>query len=101
MAKEFDDPYTTNTLYVALVRPILEFCSCVWSPQYREPQATLEFVQNQFLIFALRNFCWDAGRLPLSYRCRLKLIDLPSLQYSRTSNVIIIVHKLFFGSHRL
>jgi len=28
-SKEFDDPCTTKTLYVALVRPILEYCSCV------------------------------------------------------------------------
>jgi len=29
--KEFDDPYTTETLFISLGRPILEY---VWSPQH-------------------------------------------------------------------
>jgi len=30
-SKEFDDPYLTKTLFISLVRPILEFGSPVWS----------------------------------------------------------------------
>jgi len=43
-SNKFDDPYTTKTLYVALVRPILEYCSCMWIPQYKEPQTIIESV---------------------------------------------------------
>jgi len=53
-SKEFEDPYTTKTLYVALVSPILEYCSCVWSPQCKDPETIIESVQKQFLILALR-----------------------------------------------
>jgi len=31
-SKEFSDPYVTKTLFISLVRPILEYCTPVWSP---------------------------------------------------------------------
>jgi hypothetical protein len=31
---EFRDPYTLRSLYTSLVRPKLEYASCVWSPFY-------------------------------------------------------------------
>jgi hypothetical protein len=31
-SREFNDPYSYETLYVAFVRPGLEYASCVWSP---------------------------------------------------------------------
>jgi len=34
-SKKFDDPYTTKLLFTSLVRPILEYFSSVWSPQYQ------------------------------------------------------------------
>jgi len=34
-SKEFDDPYKTKLLFTTLVRPILKYCSSVWSPQYQ------------------------------------------------------------------
>ena len=33
-AKEFSDPYITKQLFTSLVRPILEYGSVVWDPQY-------------------------------------------------------------------
>jgi len=33
-SEEFDDPYMTLTLFISLVRLILEYGSPVWSPQY-------------------------------------------------------------------
>jgi hypothetical protein len=32
MSLEFRDPYTLKSLYTSLVRPKLEYASCVWSP---------------------------------------------------------------------
>jgi len=41
-SKEFDDPYTTKLLFTSLVRPNLEYCSIVWSPQYQVHMKYLE-----------------------------------------------------------
>lgn len=50
-ATEFKDHYKPKTLYISLVRPFLEFGSCVWSPYiliYKDRR-------NQYKrIFALR-----------------------------------------------
>jgi hypothetical protein len=32
LAREFEDPYTFNTLFISLVRPKLEYASCVCDP---------------------------------------------------------------------
>ena len=32
--KEFNDPFTTITLFVSLVRPVLEFGCVIWTPYY-------------------------------------------------------------------
>ena len=58
-AKEFNDPYITKTLFTSLVRTILEFASCVWSPYYETHINHLESIQKQFLLFALKSFNWD------------------------------------------
>jgi len=45
-SKEFDDPYLTKTLLISLVRPILEYGSPVWSPQYVVHSDRIESVQK-------------------------------------------------------
>jgi len=44
-SKEFDDLYLTKTLFISLVRPILEYESPVWSPQYAVHSDLIELVQ--------------------------------------------------------
>ncbi|SPP90099.1 blast:Protein Wnt-5, partial [Drosophila guanche] len=96
-SKEFDDPYITKTLYISLVRPILEYRSCVWCPQYNIHQDRIESVQKNFLLFALRGLNWDATvRLP-SYRSRLLLLNLPSLVSRRKMLGVIFMHNLIKG----
>jgi len=73
--KEFDDPYTTKLLFTPFVRPNLEYCSSVWSPQYQVHIDRIECVQKQFLLFALRGLNWEQNvRFP-SYSSRLLLIS--------------------------
>jgi len=65
---KFDDPYTTKLLFTSLVRPNLEYCFSVWSPQYQVHIGRIESVQKQFLLFALRGLNWDQNvRLPSNY----------------------------------
>lgn len=96
-AKEFDSPYVTKTLFTSLVRPILEYGSCVWSPQFGVHSHRIESVQKNFLLFALRGLSWDANlRLP-SYSSRLLLINLPTLANRRTMLGVVFLHKLVNG----
>jgi hypothetical protein len=55
---EFRDPYTTETFYVSLVRPKLEYASCVWRPFYGAHIDRIEYVQKKFVRYALRDFGW-------------------------------------------
>jgi len=47
-SKEFDDPYVTKTLFTSLVRPILEYCAPVWTPQYGVHIDRIESAQKKF-----------------------------------------------------
>jgi hypothetical protein len=97
-AKEFNDPYLTKMLYTSLVRPILEYASPVWSPHTACNIDAIESVQKQFLLFSLRDLHWDPNlRLP-SYKSRLKLINLPSLNNRRIMLNSIFILKLLYGS---
>jgi hypothetical protein len=96
-SKEFDDPYITKTLYVSLVRPILEYGSCVWCPQYTIHKERIESVLRNFLLFALRSLNWDENlRLP-SYNSRLLLLNLPSLTNRRTMLGVLFINNLMQG----
>jgi hypothetical protein len=55
---EFRDPYTLKSLYTSLVRPKLEYASCVWSPFYNVHVDKVERVQRRFIRYALRGLSW-------------------------------------------
>ena len=108
--KEFEDPYITRQLYVSLVRPILEYASVVWDPQYDVHVKKIESVQKQFMLFCLRSLPWNPNINLPPYESRLALIKLPTLKnrriYLNTSFIInlingvtvseFLVHKLEF-----
>ena len=78
-SKEFDCPQVTKLLFCALVRPLLEYCSVVWSPTLNCDSKRIESIQKQFLLFALRGLGWSHRfRLP-PYEARLSLLGLESL----------------------
>jgi hypothetical protein len=51
---EFKDPYTLKTLYVSLVRPKLEYASCVWRSFFDAHIDRNERVQRKFVSYTLR-----------------------------------------------
>lgn len=96
-AKEFTDPYITKQLYTSLVRPILEYGSIIWDPQYNIHIDHIESIQKQFLLFCLRSLPWNpAANLP-SYPSRLALIKLPTLESRRTMLNVSFLLNLIYG----
>ena len=81
------DETTFRLLFVALVRPHLEYAQPVWQPYHRAQINQLEKVQRRAtkLIPTLRN---------LSYPDRLKRLNLPTLAYRRLRGDMIEVFKI-------
>jgi len=96
-SKEFYDPYVTKTLFISLVRPILEYCASVWSPQYGVHIDRIKSVQNNFLIFALWRLNWDTSLTLPFYSIRLLLSNLLSLANRKTMLGITFIRNLIHG----
>jgi len=75
-----------RTLYSTFVRPHLEYAQSVWSPRLRKHVNLLEGMQRRAtrLVQACRNF---------SYSERLKMLDLPTLEFWRQFCDMVQVYK--------
>lgn len=97
-SKEFSNPYVTRSLYIAFVRPLLEYASQVWSPYQDIHISRIEGIQRRFLRFALQCLPWDNPLILPAYRDRLQLLNLTSLQERREIADILFIHRLLSGS---
>jgi hypothetical protein len=77
LSLEFRDPYTLKSLYTSLVRPKLEYASCVGNPFYDVRVERVKRVQRRFIRYALRCLGWmDMHDLPpCEDRCNLLHLD--------------------------
>lgn len=99
-AKEFTDPYITKGLFTSLVRPILEYGSVVWDPQYNHYVNLIESVQKQFVLFCLGDLRWNPAIALPPYSNRLSLIKLPSLSSRRKMLNSCTIFKIINGDVR-
>ena len=86
----YSDNEVFLNLYKSLVRPLLEYGSCVWSVMYKKDCIALENVQRRAtkLVRSISN---------LSYPERLQILGLPSLQYRRLRADQIEVFRIING----
>jgi len=77
-------------LYKALIRPHLEYASCIWSPHLKKDIEALEWVQRRAtkIIPELRD---------LPYTERLKRLNLPTLLFRRKRADMLQLYKLMHG----
>ena len=81
-------------LYKSLVRPHLEFASCIWSPKYKYNIDSIERVQRRAtkLIPQIRN---------LSYNERLQHLNLETLSYRRTRADLCETYRILTNQHHV
>ena len=83
----FFSPKVISLLYKSLVRPILEYGACIWSPEAAYLEAQLEQVQHR-----ATKLIPEISHLP--YEQRLQCLNIPSLSFRRTREDVIQVYKL-------
>ena len=92
------NPSTILQLYIALVRPHMEYACSVWAPYTTKDIGALESVQKFACRMATHN--WTS-----SYQELLSLTDLPTLERRRIelqlSHLFKIVHNLCYFPERL
>ena len=81
-------------LYKALVRPHLEFSSCIWSPQHKFNKDSIERVQRRAtkMVPSIKH---------LPYSERLKELDLGTLYYRRISADLLEIYRITPGLHAI
>lgn len=81
-------------LYKSLVRPHLEFASCIWSPKQKFNIDSIERVQRRAtkIVPQLRN---------LSYTERLKQLNLETLSYRRTRADLLETFRILTDQHKV
>jgi hypothetical protein len=89
LAFEFRDPL--KSLYTSLVRPKLEYASCVWSPFYDVRVDKVERVQRRFIRYALRGLGWTDiyDMPPYEHRCDLLRLDTVVKRCSIACTILI------------
>ena len=78
------------TLYKSLLRPVLEYCSTVWSTYYKKDSERIEKVQRKATKLVRTIKDWD-------YPEWLKHLKLPSLVYRRRRADLLQVFRYFKG----
>ena len=81
-------------LYKSLVRPILEYCSVIWSPIYKREAIEIEKVQRRAtkLVPSLRE---------LPYSDRLRSLNLTTLIYRRERTDMLQVFRIYHQIDRI
>ena len=84
------DQTSLCNLFISLVRPILEFSSCAWSPHLKRDSILIERVQHRFT----RLF---QHLIDIPYEQRLFILGLQSLERRRIRSDMIMTFRIVHG----
>lgn len=92
---EFNNVTALIHLFNSLVRPILEYCSVVWSPFYAIHIKRIEDIQRKFVNFIL--FKLGIDKTSYTYEGRLELLSMVSLEARRKYDCVKCGYKIING----
>lgn len=87
---EYLDAESLKLLFIALVRPHLEFANCAWSPRLERDKNLIERVLRR------ATKCIPGFR-DLDYETRLRTLKIPSMSYRRIRGDLIETYKYTHG----
>ncbi|KAK9499191.1 hypothetical protein O3M35_003686 [Rhynocoris fuscipes] len=90
-SKDFNE-YTTVILFTSLVRPLLEYCTVIWSPYYSTHIKQIENVQNKFLRILGSRLGYSYRDVPINEL--LYTFKLTSLELRRKKFDSIFLYKI-------
>lgn len=95
-SKEFKHPATRIKLFTTLVRPIIEYCSIIWNPQYEVYSKRIEGIQRRFM-YHLSYRDNLSKKLP-SYVEKLNHYKMTTLSSRRKEIDLVFLHRIFNGN---
>ena len=87
------DALSLTRAYITFVRPLLEYASLVWSPNFKCDVDLVEGVQRAFT----RKLFYLCRMAPASYSDRLQLLGLQRLELRRIHSDLLLMFKLTHG----
>ena len=96
-AKHFKQIRTLKLLYVALVRPQVEYASVIWSPRHKQYANLIERVQHKSLRLAMRASGCPMQFSDHDYSPALLKIRLSILSDRRMCSDILFLYKVLHG----
>ena len=96
-AKHFKRQKSWKLLYVALVRPQLEYASVIWNPKHKHYVSLIERVQHKFLRLALRALGNPMHFSDHDYGPALQSMGIATLSVRRLTADLIFLHKIIHG----
>ena len=96
-AKHFRRVKSLKLLYVALVRPMIEYASVIWSPRHIVYSSLLERVQHRFCRLAMRATGSPMRFSDHDYGPALQKFGLTTLSDRRVCSDLLFLYKLIHG----
>ena len=97
--RQYLDDDAIKIIYKALVRSILEFASCIWSPYFATYRSMIKSTQKQLIMILNGDYLnrSDNNYVLSPYTDRCAKFDLQTLIRRRTNACIMFIHSILTG----